>query len=33
MPNLDRPGYERDAGTFATLKRTGKEFSQDNLTD
>ena len=33
MPNLDRPGYERDAGTSATLKRTWKEFSQDNLTD
>jgi membrane protein len=33
MPNLERPGYERDAGTFATLKRTWKEFSQDNLTD
>ncbi len=33
MPNLERPGYERDSGTFATLKRTGKEFSQDNLTD
>jgi membrane protein len=33
MPNLERPGYERDSGTFATLKRTFKEFSQDNLTD
>jgi membrane protein len=33
MPNLDRPGYERDPGTLATLKRTWKEFSQDNLTD
>jgi membrane protein len=33
MPNLDRTGYERDAGTLATLKRTWKEFSQDNLTD
>jgi membrane protein len=33
MPNLERPGYERDSGTFATLKRTWKEFSQDNLTD
>ena len=33
MPDLDRPGYERDAGTVATLKRTFKEFSQDNLTD
>ena len=33
MPALDRPGYERDAGTVATLKRTFKEFSQDNLTD
>jgi membrane protein len=33
MPDLDRPGYERDAGTLATLKRTWKEFSQDNLTD
>jgi membrane protein len=33
MPNLDRPGHERDAGTLATLKRTWKEFSQDNLTD
>src|SRR5688572_9530992 len=33
MPNLDRPGYERDSGTVATLKRTFKEFSDDNLTD
>ena len=33
MPNLERPGYEREAGTFATLKRTWKEFSQDNLMD
>jgi membrane protein len=33
MPNLDRPGYDRETGTFATLKRTWKEFSQDNLTD
>ena len=33
MPDLDRPGYSRETGTFATLKRTWKEFSQDNLTD
>jgi membrane protein len=33
MPDLDRPGYERDSGTFATLKRTWSEFSDDNLTD
>ena len=33
MPDLERPGYERDAGTVATLKRTFKEFKQDNLTD
>ena len=33
MPNLDRPGYERKTGFLPTLKRTGKEFSQDNLTD
>ena len=33
MPDLDRPGYPRETGTFATLKRTWKEFSQDNLTD
>ena len=33
MPDLDRPGYDRETGTFATLKRTWKEFSQDNLTD
>ena len=33
MPNLERTGYERDPGTMATLKRTWKEFSQDNLTD
>ena len=33
MPDLDRPGYPRDAGTVATLKRTLKEFKQDNLTD
>ncbi|HEV2785050.1 MAG TPA: YihY/virulence factor BrkB family protein [Solirubrobacteraceae bacterium] len=33
MPNLERPGYDRETGTFATLKRTWKEFSQDNLTD
>ncbi|HEV3000267.1 MAG TPA: YihY/virulence factor BrkB family protein [Solirubrobacteraceae bacterium] len=33
MPDLQRPGYDRDAGTLATLKRTWKEFSQDNLTD
>jgi membrane protein len=33
MPNLERTGYERDSGTFATIKRTFKEFSQDNLTD
>ncbi|HEX2086955.1 MAG TPA: YihY/virulence factor BrkB family protein [Solirubrobacteraceae bacterium] len=33
MPKLERPGYERDPGAGATLKRTVKEFSQDNLTD
>ncbi|HEX8206528.1 MAG TPA: YihY/virulence factor BrkB family protein [Solirubrobacteraceae bacterium] len=33
MPNLERPGYDRETGLVATLKRTGKEFSQDNLTD
>jgi membrane protein len=33
MPNLDRPGYDRETGLLPTLKRTGKEFSQDNLTD
>ena len=33
MPDLDRPGYERNSGTFATLKRTWSEFSDDNLTD
>ncbi|HEX8121451.1 MAG TPA: YihY/virulence factor BrkB family protein [Solirubrobacteraceae bacterium] len=33
MPNLERPGYDREAGTLATLKRTWSEFSEDNLTD
>jgi membrane protein len=33
MPDLQRPGYERETGFLPTLKRTGKEFSQDNLTD
>jgi membrane protein len=33
MPDLERPGYARETGLLPTLKRTGKEFSQDNLTD
>ncbi|HEX8083167.1 MAG TPA: YihY/virulence factor BrkB family protein [Solirubrobacteraceae bacterium] len=30
---MERPGYARETGLLPTLKRTGKEFSQDNLTD
>ena len=33
MPTATETGYERKAGLFPTLKRTFKEFSQDNLTD
>ncbi len=33
MAELEKQGYERDAGTGATLKRTFKEFKEDNLGD
>src|SRR5919202_2494046 len=33
MPTATETGYERKAGLLPTLKRTFKEFSQDNLTD
>src|SRR5690349_17699871 len=33
MPTATETGYERKAGLVPTLKRTFKEFSQDNLTD
>jgi membrane protein len=33
MPTATETGYERKAGLLPTLKRTSKEFSQDNLTD
>jgi membrane protein len=33
MPTAQEQGYEREAGVGQTLKRTFKEFSEDNLTD
>jgi membrane protein len=33
MAELERTGHPRQTGVMATLKRTFKEFSQDNLTD
>jgi membrane protein len=33
MPTATETGYERKTGLLPTLKRTLKEFSQDNLTD
>jgi membrane protein len=33
MPTAQEQGYERKAGVGQTLKRTFKEFSEDNLTD
>jgi len=33
MPTAQEQGYERKTGFVQTLKRTGKEFSEDNLTD
>ncbi|HYF27780.1 MAG TPA: YihY/virulence factor BrkB family protein [Baekduia sp.] len=33
MPTAQEHGYPRDAGTMATLKRTLREFKEDNLTD
>jgi membrane protein len=33
MPSAQEHGHDRKAGLLETLKRTGKEFSEDNLTD